>query len=94
MYRDNNRYLLMKNDDCALVLHNDNQVEVIFTKYYKDNQDITPNEDLLMALAVYLKQPGFGEMLITEFHRIAMKNSKMFEEAKENTKENKENQNE
>ena len=33
-----------------------------------------------MALAMYLKQPGFGDMLITEFHRIAMKNSNIFEQ--------------
>lgn len=61
-------------------MHEDNQVEVIFTKYYENKQEITPNEELLMALTIYLKQPGFGEMLISEFHRIAEKNTKIFED--------------
>lgn len=80
VYRNSNRFLKIGENDCGLILHEDNQVEVIFTKYYENKQEITPNEELLMALTIYLKQPGFGEMLISEFHRIAEKNTKLFED--------------
>jgi hypothetical protein len=33
-----------------------------------------------MALAIFLKQPGFGEMLLTEFHKIALNNSNLFKD--------------
>ena len=80
VYKNNARFLSFKDSDCALILHQDNQVQVVFTKYYHQKQEITPSQELLMALAMYLKQPGFGDMLITEFHRIAMKNSNIFEQ--------------
>lgn len=90
VYRNSNRFLSFRDSDCALILHQGNQVQVVFTKYYRQNQDITPNQELLMALAMYLKQPGFGDMLISEFHRIAMKNSNIFKEVKEEKEQNKE----
>lgn len=75
------RILALDNDDCALVLHDHGQCEVIFTKYNKDDQNFTANEELLMALTIFLKQKGFGDMLISEFHRVAMNNSKeLFDE--------------
>lgn len=81
------RVLALDNDDCALVLHDQGQCEVIFTKYNKDDQNFTANEELLMALTIFLKQKGFGDMLISEFHRVAMNNSKeLFEEEKEKGK--------
>ena len=42
--------------------------------------DLTQNEELLMALAIFLKQQGFGEMLLSEFHKIALNNSTMFKD--------------
>ena len=71
---DNFRYLRLKNDDCAIVIHGDNNVEVVFTKLYnKETQAITENEEQLMALALFMKQPGFLEMIIDEFRKIAEK---------------------
>jgi hypothetical protein len=64
-----------------LILHAENQCEVVFTKLYdQDQQDLTQNEELLMALAIFLKQQGFGEMLLSEFHKIALNNSTMFKD--------------
>ena len=48
--------------------------------YDSENQNFTMNEELLMALAIFLKQPGFGEMLISEFQKAALNNSSMFED--------------
>lgn len=48
------------------------------------------NEELLMALAIFLKQPGFGDMLISEFQKVALNNNKIFKDEKnEKIKENK-----
>ncbi len=78
-YQNNKRLLALKNTDCALVMHDEGQCEVIFTKFRKEDQEFTSNEELLMALAIFLKQPGFGDMLISEFNRVAINNSnKMF----------------
>lgn len=86
--KNNKRFLSLNDDDCALVLHAKNQCEVVFTKLYDaNNQQITSNEQLLMALAIFLKQPGFGEMLLTEFHKIALNNSNLFKD-EENKKGN------
>lgn len=69
---NNERYLKLKNSDCAIVLHGDDNVEVIFTKAYDvTNQTITPNEETLMAIALFMKQPGFLEMIVDEFRKIA-----------------------
>lgn len=79
--KNNKRFLSLANDDCALILHAENQCEVVFTKLYdQDQQDLTQNEELLMALAIFLKQQGFGEMLLSEFHKIALNNSTMFKD--------------
>jgi hypothetical protein len=63
----------------------DGKIEIIFTKLYdKENQSITPEEETLMAIALFLKQPGFSEMLKHEFNKIAMENiSKLTEETNE-----------
>lgn len=83
--RNNKRFLAFADTDCALILHGENQCEVVFTKMYnKENQDFTPNEELLMALAIFLKQPGFSDMLISEFQKAALNNSTMFEDKQEN----------
>ena len=67
------RYLSLSNMDCAIVLHEDNKIEVIFTKAYDvENQTITENEQTLMALACFMKQPGFLEMIVSEFNKIAL----------------------
>jgi hypothetical protein len=56
-------------------MHPDNKVEIIFTKLYDaEQQKITLEEETLMSIAVFLQQPGFAEMLRTEFHNIAMNN--------------------
>lgn len=71
-YNNNERFLRLANQDCAIVLHADGNVEVIFTKAYDvENQTITPNEETLMAIAVFMKQPGFLEMIVDEFRKIA-----------------------
>lgn len=83
----NKRFLTLANDDCALILHAENQCEVIFTKLYDhDSQEFTINEELLMALAIFLKQKGFGEMLLSEFHRLALNKSEIFND-EQNAKE-------
>ena len=71
--KHNKRFLKLDDQTCAIVLYPDNNVEVVFTKNYKnENQEITENEEVLMALALFMKQPGFLEMIITEFRKIAM----------------------
>lgn len=66
------RFLKLNDDTCAIVLHPNNNVEVIFTKLYDPNtQYITENEEALMALALFMKQPGFLPMIIDEFRKIA-----------------------
>ena len=73
----NDRYLRLKDTDCGIVLHGDGNVEVIFTKSYNDEvQSITDNEETLMALAVFMKQPGFLEMIVDEFRKIASQKMK------------------
>lgn len=67
------RFLKLSDDSCAIILHPGDNVEVIFTKLYdNENQQITPNEESLMALALFMKQPGFLEMIKNEFRKIAM----------------------
>lgn len=84
----NNRILRLKNDDCALVFHPNGKVEVIFTKFYNnETQQITPEEQTLMAFAVFLKQPGFSELLRTEFNNIAIKNFKILSNNKGDSNE-------
>lgn len=69
----NERFLKLNDKSCAMVIHPQGKVEVIFTKLYNEkDQKITLEEETLMAIAVFLKQPGFAEMLRTEFHNIAM----------------------
>lgn len=71
----NNRFLSLKNDDCAIVLHDNNNVEVIFSKFYDaESQKISDNEEVMMALATFMKQPGFLEMIIDEFRKLAKTN--------------------
>ena len=81
----NERYLKLNNDTCALVIHPGGKIEVIFTKLYDEkNQLITPEEETLMSIAVFLKQPGFAEMITHEFHKIATENlAKLTEESNE-----------
>ena len=71
-YNGNDRYLRLGDSDCGIVLHSDGNIEVIFTKAYDvENQTITSNEETLMAMAVFMKQPGFLEMIVDEFRKIA-----------------------
>lgn len=87
--KNNKRFLSLANDDCALILHAENQCEVVFTKLYdQNNQNLTQNEELLMALAIFLKQQGFGEMLLTEFHKIALNNTTIFKDEENKRKNN------
>ncbi len=51
------------------------KVEVIFTKLYNiEDQKITAEEETLMSIAMFMRQPGFAELLRNEFHNIAMDN--------------------
>ena len=83
--RNNVRFLKLGDDSCGLVLYPDNNVEVIFTKAYDvKNQNITENEEVLMALALFMKQPGFLEMIVSEFGKIAMNKISTLTEDKNN----------
>ena len=48
------------------------------------NQNITENEEVLMALALFMKQPGFLEMIVSEFRKIAMNKISTLTEDKNN----------
>lgn len=68
----NERFLKLNDEDCAIVIHSSNNVEVVFSKLYdKENQPISENEEALMALALFIKQPGFLELVKNEFRKIA-----------------------
>lgn len=82
--KNNERLLKLENDSCALVIHGGGVVEVIFTKLYdEEKQRVTAEEELLMSIALFLRQPGFGELLRNEFHNIAMDNVSKLTEAEE-----------
>ena len=67
------RFLKLNDGDCGFVIHSGGKVEVIFTKLYNtEDQQVTIEEETLMALAVFLKQKGFAEMIRHEFHKLAM----------------------
>ena len=65
------RFLKLKDDDCGLVIHSDSTLEVVFTKFKNDTQNISDTEEALMALAVFIKQPGFLDLILEEFRKIA-----------------------
>lgn len=74
-YGKQGRFLKLKDNDCAIVMHEDGKIEVIFTKLYDpQNQEITVAEQTLLSLAVFLRQPGFAELIRHEFNRIASRN--------------------
>lgn len=78
------RFLRLSDDSCAIVIHGDNNVEVVFTKEYDPvNQTITKNEEELMALALFMKQDGFLEMITDEFRKIAKEKIKYLTEENE-----------
>lgn len=86
-YSKRGRYLKLKNEDCAIVMHEGGKVEVIFTKLYDpQNQEITPEEETLMSLAVFLKTPGFADLIRHEFNRIASRNLEQLTNQKEENK--------
>lgn len=69
------RFLKLDNNSCAMVIHPGGKVEVVFTKLYdKDEQRVTAEEETLMSIALFMRQPGFAELLRNEFHNIAMDN--------------------
>lgn len=72
------RYMKLPDDACAIVMYNNDKVEVICTKMKSSEDPITANEMTLMAFAMMLKQPGFAEMLRNEFKNIAMDRLSMF----------------
>lgn len=83
--KNGTRFLKLEDSSCAIVLYDDNNVEVIFTKSYDtENQEITTNEETLMALALFMKQPGFLEMIVSEFRKIAMEKISTLTEEKGN----------
>ena len=74
-YGKQGRYLKLSDNDCAFVIHSGGKIEVIFTKLYDpQNQEITAEEQTLLSLAVFLRQPGFSELIRHEFNRIASRN--------------------
>lgn len=86
-YGKRGRYLKLNDNDCALVIHEGEKLEVIFTKLYDpQNQTVTPEEQTLMSIAIFLKQPGFAELIRHEFNRIATRNINQLTEQKEQKK--------
>lgn len=82
------RFLKFKDTDCALVIHEGGKIQVVFSPLYDpDNQQITPQEQTLMSIAIFLKQPGFAEMLRHEFYQIASRNINNLTQNKEQKKE-------
>ena len=70
-FKNNQRFLRLNNDSCAIIIHDDNNIEVVLTKHYDaENQNLTENEEELMALAVFMKQDGFLSMILDEFRKI------------------------
>lgn len=73
--RADERFLKLDDKSCAMIIHPGSKVEVVFTRLYdKTNQRVTLEEETLMAIAIFMRQPGFAEMLRHEFHQIAMNN--------------------
>ena len=86
-YGKRGRYLKLNDSDCAIVMHDGGKVEIIFTKLYDpQNQDITPEEQTLMAIAVFLKTPGFADLIRYQFNRIASRNVEQLTNQKEENK--------
>lgn len=72
------RMLTLDDNTCALIIHPNYVFEAVLTKYNSNSTEFTEEEILLMSLVVHLKQEGFADMLVSELHRIAMKNDKLF----------------
>jgi hypothetical protein len=73
--KNNSRFLELDNQSCAMIIHPNSKIEVVFTKLYdSENQRVTVEEETLMAIALFMKQPGFAELLRKEFHSLAMNN--------------------
>jgi hypothetical protein len=73
--RADERFLKLDDKSCAMIIHPGSKVEVVFSRLYdKTNQRVTLEEETLMAIAIFMRQPGFAEMLRHEFHQIAMNN--------------------
>jgi hypothetical protein len=69
----NERFLKLADTSCAMILHQGGKIEIVFTRLYdKENQRVSLEEETLMAIGIFMKQPGFAEMLRHEFHQIAM----------------------
>lgn len=86
-YGTQGRFLKLKDNDCALVIHEQNKVEVIFTKLYDaEKQQFTPEEQTLMSIAIFLRQPGFSDLIRHEFNRIATRSINQLTKEKEENK--------
>ena len=73
------RFLKIKDSDCGMILHDDGTLDIVFTKFQNESQSISEQEEALMALAVFIKQPGFLQMILEEFRRIASTSSQKLE---------------
>lgn len=79
--KNNTRFLKLDNASCAMIMHPNGKIEVVFTKLYdEEKQQVTIEEETLMSIAMFMRQPGFAELLRKEFHNIAMKNISTFNE--------------
>lgn len=86
-YGKQGRYLKLKDNDCALVIHDQNKIEVIFTKLYDaEKQQFTSEEQTLMSIAIFLKQPGFSDLIRHEFNKIATRSISQLTSEKEEDK--------
>lgn len=86
-YGKQGRYLKLNDSDCAIVMHDGGKVEVIFTKLYDvENQEVTPEEETLMSLAMFLQKPGFSELIRHEFNKIATRSINQLTKEKEEQK--------
>lgn len=73
-YVGQNRLLKIPNNATALILYNDNRIELVTQKIVDNDQQLSDNEETLMALAVMMKDPNFCEIIRMEFHKMAVNN--------------------
>jgi len=85
----NKRFLEIDSNTVALVIHPNYVFEAVLTPDKADNKNFTEEELLLLALVIHLKQDGFADMLVSELHRIALKNDSLFNEYGEKNINNK-----
>lgn len=73
-YIGQNRLLKIPNTAAALIMYDDNRVEMVMQKVVADQQELSDREETLVAIATLMKDPQFCEILRMQFHKIAVNN--------------------